>query len=154
MTLAVPTEPRATAAPELPGFAELGCADEDRRRPRAQSITLPFPISRRRFPTHSPGRDILGRGVTGSGKTLAFAIPTVANIAAAGGRSKPGHPRALVLVPTRELARPGGLRHRAAGDLTVASLHTVFGACRRLARSTRCGPASTSYRLPSVASRT
>jgi superfamily II DNA/RNA helicase len=42
--------------------------------------------------------------VTGSGKTLAFAIPTVARTAASGTRTKPGHPRALVLVPTRELA--------------------------------------------------
>src|SRR5262249_31199126 len=48
------------------------------------------------------GRDVLGRGQTGSGKTLAFGLPILARLA--GSRSGPGRPRALVLVPTRELA--------------------------------------------------
>jgi superfamily II DNA/RNA helicase len=46
------------------------------------------------------GRDICGKAPTGSGKTLAFGLPLVANTV----QSRPRRPRALVLVPTRELA--------------------------------------------------
>ncbi len=67
--------------------------------------TTSFPIQEATLPDSLAGRDILGRGKTGSGKTLAFAIPMVARLAARGaGRGKAGHPRGLVLAPTRELA--------------------------------------------------
>jgi superfamily II DNA/RNA helicase len=46
------------------------------------------------------GRDICGKAPTGSGKTLAFGLPLVVNTE----QSRPRRPRALVLVPTRELA--------------------------------------------------
>jgi len=46
------------------------------------------------------GRDILAKSQTGSGKTLAFAIPIVERLSAGSDR----RPRALILVPTRELA--------------------------------------------------
>jgi superfamily II DNA/RNA helicase len=52
------------------------------------------------IPDALSGRDICGQAPTGSGKTLAFGIPLVTNARGA----KPGHPTALVLVPTRELA--------------------------------------------------
>ncbi|HVT29763.1 MAG TPA: DEAD/DEAH box helicase, partial [Lacipirellulaceae bacterium] len=47
------------------------------------------------------GRDVLGQARTGTGKTAAFAIPIIERLKH-GGRNAP--PRALVLVPTRELA--------------------------------------------------
>jgi len=77
----------------------------------ANGITAPFPIQTATLPDTLAGRDVLGRGRTGSGKTLAFALPIVARLAALvpsgeliGRRTQPGHPRALVLAPTRELA--------------------------------------------------
>lgn len=71
----------------------------------ASGIDAPFPIQRDTLPDTLDGRDVLGRGRTGSGKTLAFALPLVARIAAdRTGRRRPGHPRGLVLAPTRELA--------------------------------------------------
>ena len=63
-----------------------------------------FAIQAATLPDSLAGRDVLGRGATGSGKTLAFSLPIVARLLAAGGRSRPSAPRALVLVPTRELA--------------------------------------------------
>ena len=45
------------------------------------------------------GRDICGQAQTGSGKTLAFGLP----LATRTTRAEDGHPRSLVLVPTREL---------------------------------------------------
>ncbi|GAB2949797.1 hypothetical protein GCM10027203_61890 [Nonomuraea fastidiosa] len=62
----------------------------------------PFPIQRATIPDVLAGHDVLGRGQTGSGKTLAFGLPTMARIA--GVKPAPGRPRAMILVPTRELA--------------------------------------------------
>jgi superfamily II DNA/RNA helicase len=67
-------------------------------------VTTPFPIQSRALPDALAGRDVLGRGKTGSGKTIAFALPIVSVLASSGARRQPGRPRALVLVPTRELA--------------------------------------------------
>ncbi|HWB34721.1 MAG TPA: DEAD/DEAH box helicase, partial [Rugosimonospora sp.] len=70
----------------------------------AGGITTPTPIQRRTLPDALAGRDVLGRGQTGSGKTYAFLVPLVTRLAAAGRQPAPRRPRALVLVPTRELA--------------------------------------------------
>ncbi|MGH3922595.1 MAG: DEAD/DEAH box helicase, partial [Pseudonocardiaceae bacterium] len=67
-------------------------------------ISTAFPIQAATLPDALAGRDVLGRGRTGSGKTLAFAIPTITSLARSGLRRTAGRPRALVLVPTRELA--------------------------------------------------
>jgi superfamily II DNA/RNA helicase len=69
-----------------------------------RGITTAFPIQTATLPDALAGRDVLGRGRTGSGKTLAFAIPTITALDRSGLRRTARHPRALVLVPTRELA--------------------------------------------------
>ncbi|ACU39663.1 DEAD/DEAH box helicase [Actinosynnema pretiosum subsp. pretiosum] len=86
----------------LPSFSELGLADELVRALATAGITEPFPIQAATLPDSLAGRDLLGRGQTGSGKTLAFGLALLSRLA--GGRAKPHMPRALVLVPTRELA--------------------------------------------------
>jgi len=70
----------------------------------AEGKTNAFPIQVDTLPDTLSGRDVLGRGKTGSGKTLAFAIPMAVRLGSKGGKSRPGHPRGLVLAPTRELA--------------------------------------------------
>lgn len=70
----------------------------------AAGITRPLPIQAATLPDALAGRDVLGRARTGSGKTLAFALPTIAALAASGAHRSPRKPRALILVPTRELA--------------------------------------------------
>jgi superfamily II DNA/RNA helicase len=67
-----------------------------------QGIDSPFPIQSATIPDILAGNDVLGRGQTGSGKTLAFGLPMMARIA--GRKARPGHPLAVILVPTRELA--------------------------------------------------
>ncbi|WTL59890.1 DEAD/DEAH box helicase [Nocardia sp. NBC_01499] len=69
---------------------------------RNDGIEAPFPIQAATVPDALAGKDVLGRGPTGSGKTLAFGLPMLARLAS--GATKPGRPRGLVLVPTRELA--------------------------------------------------
>jgi superfamily II DNA/RNA helicase len=74
-----------------------------------RGITTPLPIQAGTLPDALAGRDVLGRAETGSGKTLAFGLPLLIRIGARSGRRGPHpgrpRPRALVLVPTRELAR-------------------------------------------------
>lgn len=61
----------------------------------------PTPVQAGIIPRALEGGDVLGQARTGTGKTAAFAIPIIERIKH-GGKSSP--PRALVLVPTRELA--------------------------------------------------
>ncbi len=88
----------------MPGFAELGVPQALVQVLAAGGIDTPFPIQSATLPDSLAGRDVLGRGRTGSGKTVAFALPTVARIATSSSTRQPGRPRALILVPTRELA--------------------------------------------------
>ena len=81
-------------------FADLGVPAEIVSCLAEAGITTPFPIQSSVLPAALAGRDVTGRAPTGSGKTLAFGIPAVLRI----GRAAPGRPRALILVPTRELA--------------------------------------------------
>jgi superfamily II DNA/RNA helicase len=85
-------------------FAKLGVSAPLLAVLAQDNIEIPFPIQAATIPDALSGRDLLGRGKTGSGKTIAFAIPTVMALAASGKRVQPSQPRALVLVPTRELA--------------------------------------------------
>ena len=95
----------ASAAPQtLPTFADLGVPAPIVSALRNAGVEQPFPIQSATLPDSLAGRDVLGRGRTGSGKTIAFAIPTVTALAATSGRRRPSRPRALILVPTRELA--------------------------------------------------
>ncbi|WP_410819884.1 DEAD/DEAH box helicase [Micromonospora sp. 050-3] len=94
-------EPTETA--ESISFADLGLPEPLVRALAQQGITSPFEIQRATVPDALAGRDVLGRGQTGSGKTLAFGLPMIARLANRN-RARPMRPRALVLVPTRELA--------------------------------------------------
>jgi len=67
----------------------------------AQGIEEPFPIQRATISDALAGADVCGKAKTGSGKTLAFGLPMLERVQPA----RPGHPTALVLVPTRELAK-------------------------------------------------
>ncbi len=85
-------------------FASLGVPATLVTALAENGISEPFPIQAATLPDAMAGHDLLGRGRTGSGKTLAFAIPTVALLAASTNKRRTSRPRALVLVPTRELA--------------------------------------------------
>ena len=87
------------------GFADLGVPAPMVSRLAGQGITQPTEVQCRTLPDALAGRDLLGRAQTGSGKTLAFGLPIVAELARDDRRAAPGHPQALVLAPTRELAQ-------------------------------------------------
>ncbi|HYI54007.1 MAG TPA: DEAD/DEAH box helicase [Microlunatus sp.] len=91
-----------TALPTSGGFAELGVPKALVSALHAGGITQPFPIQTATIPDALAGRDVLGRGQTGSGKTLGFGLPMITTLS--GSNAPSGCARALVLVPTRELA--------------------------------------------------
>ncbi|MFG1718283.1 DEAD/DEAH box helicase [Micromonospora chalcea] len=97
------TSPSVDPNSDAVDFASLGLPRQLVEALARQGITTPFEIQRATLPDSLTGRDVLGRGQTGSGKTLAFGLPVIARLADRN-RARPLHPRALVMVPTRELA--------------------------------------------------
>src|SRR3954471_19468291 len=87
---------------DTPTFSQLGLPASLVGALARQGIESPFPIQAACIPDVLAGRDVLGRGKTGSGKTLAFGLPLMTLIASQ--KAAPKRPRALILVPTRELA--------------------------------------------------
>ena len=81
-------------------FAELGVAPGLVAELEQQGITHPFPVQALTVADGIAGRDVCGKAKTGSGKTLAFGLPVLMRVP----KGAPGRPRALILVPTRELA--------------------------------------------------
>ncbi|WP_235564616.1 DEAD/DEAH box helicase [Modestobacter sp. Leaf380] len=100
----VPAGADATVLPTDTTFAALGVPAPLVEVLTASGIASPFPIQVATLPDTLAGKDVLGRGRTGSGKTLAFSIPLVARLAGSTAKRQPRKPRALILVPTRELA--------------------------------------------------
>jgi superfamily II DNA/RNA helicase len=84
-------------------FASLGVDPSLVKALAEQGITTTFAIQAMTVADALAGRDVCGKAKTGSGKTLAFGIPLLQRTMAARS-TEPGRPRALVLVPTRELA--------------------------------------------------
>ena len=84
--------------------------DERLRKAIAEAgYTTPTPIQEQAIPHLLEGRDLIGCAQTGTGKTAAFLLPILHrlhNTSAKGpcAAKGAGHPRALVLSPTRELA--------------------------------------------------
>ncbi|PXY21839.1 RNA helicase [Prauserella coralliicola] len=83
-------------------FADLNLPAPLLRALQQAGMAEAFPIQAATLPDALAGRDVLGRAQTGSGKTLAFGLALLSRLH--GGKAQPKQPRALVLVPTRELA--------------------------------------------------
>ena len=87
-------------ATEAPAFSALGVATDICDALADRGIATAFPIQALTIPDALAGRDVCGKAKTGSGKTLAFGIPALERLS----KAEPRRPRALILVPTRELA--------------------------------------------------
>ncbi|MCB9372126.1 MAG: DEAD/DEAH box helicase, partial [Microthrixaceae bacterium] len=89
-----------TGAHLVPTFASLGVSTDLVDALAERGITEAFPIQALTIPDALAGRDVCGKAKTGSGKTFAFGLPVLDRQRKAESR----RPRALALVPTRELA--------------------------------------------------
>ena len=70
-------------------------------------FSAPTPVQSAAIPAVLRGADVLGSAQTGSGKTAAFALPLLQRLQADALKA-PRRVRALILVPTRELAAQVG----------------------------------------------
>lgn len=82
-------------------FSALGLSAELLRAVADQGYDVPTPIQAQAIPAVLAGRDIMATAQTGTGKTAAFTLPLLQRLS---GAASSGRVRALVLVPTRELA--------------------------------------------------
>ena len=85
-------------------FASLGLAEPILRAIADAGYTTPTPIQAQAIPQVLAGGDLLAAAQTGTGKTAGFTLPILHLLAGRAAQAKPGRPRCLILVPTRELA--------------------------------------------------
>ena len=107
-------------------FRDLAVAEPISGALEAAGITTAFPIQALALPIALDGHDLIGQARTGTGKTLAFGVAILQRLGEppADGRSAP---RALVVVPTRELAIQVADDLRIAGSRLGVSVVTVYG---------------------------
>ena len=85
-------------------FESLGLAPALLRALAETNYTTPTPIQAEAIPLALAGHDVLGGAQTGTGKTAAFGLPLLQRLSKLTPANGPRKPRALILVPTRELA--------------------------------------------------
>jgi len=85
-------------------FDSLGLTAELVRAVAEQGYETPTPVQAGAVPVILAGHDLMAGAQTGTGKTAAFTLPLLQNLTRAAGAGGPRCVRALVLVPTRELA--------------------------------------------------
>lgn len=106
-------------------FTSLGLMPELTRALADRGYAEPTPVQTRVIPEVLAGRDILAGAQTGTGKTAGFALPILQRLH--GAANAPKAPRALVLVPTRELAAQVNESFRAYGKHLRLRTQVVFG---------------------------
>ncbi len=94
-------------------FSELGLSESLLAAVARNEYAAPYPIQSAAIPAILAGKDVLGIAQTGSGKTASFVLPILQQFQKKG-TVKNRVIKALVLVPTRELA------------VQVASVFTAF----------------------------
>ena len=107
-------------------FETLGLGPDILRALEQRGYRDPTPIQQKAIPAVLAGKDVVGSAQTGTGKTAAFLLPILQRLAA--GRR--GKLRALVLVPTRELAQQVLRNAEAYGrhlDLTSTAIYGGVG---------------------------
>lgn len=88
-------------------FADFKTSDSLKQRLATAKFVTPTPVQAGAIPPALEGRDVLATAATGTGKTLSFLIPMIERLEAnskPSTRNKREPIRALILLPTRELA--------------------------------------------------
>ncbi|MEJ2238875.1 MAG: DEAD/DEAH box helicase [Gemmatimonadales bacterium] len=104
-------------------FDSLGLAPELLRAVEEQGYTEPTPVQKEAIPLGLQGRDVVGSAQTGTGKTAAFLLPIIQRLA----QGPRGVIRALVMVPTRELAEQVLTSARAYGRHSELKSVAIYG---------------------------
>lgn len=102
-------------------FASLGVRDEICRALAEEGIHQPFAIQELTLPMALAGDDLIGQARTGMGKTYAFGVPLLQRVTTDTEKTLTGIPRALIVVPTRELCL------QVHSDLSLAAKYLTAG---------------------------
>jgi ATP-dependent RNA helicase RhlE len=94
------------------------------RNLQAMGFERPMPIQSAAIPPALKGYDILGSAETGTGKTAAFLLPLLQTLITS---PRLRHPRALILVPTRELALQVADQARQLSHGLPLRISTIYG---------------------------
>ncbi|GAB2651101.1 DEAD/DEAH box helicase [Vibrio panuliri] len=110
-------------------FADLGLATELVETLTQLGFTTPTEIQQQAIPYVLDGRDVLAGAQTGTGKTAAFGLPIIQTLLEQGGErdAQRNDVRALVLVPTRELAQQVFDNLTAYAQSTSLKIVTAYG---------------------------
>ena len=122
--------PQTTTGTPLqnPGESVFDLLDGSLRKAVAEAgYETPTPIQAQAIPRLLEGRDLIGIAQTGTGKTAAFMLPILHRLVRERARRNPGHPRALVLSPTRELAAQTAENVRRYAKYADVPFACVFG---------------------------
>lgn len=107
-------------------FRSLGLSEELLAGLDAMNIKTPTPIQQQAIPLALDGRDLIACAQTGTGKTAAFLLPII-DIITGYKPKKEGSIRALVIVPTRELALQIDQQMQAIAYFTPITSVAVYG---------------------------
>ena len=109
-------------------FSALGLSDEIVRAVTERGYTEPTPIQAQAIPVVLAGGDLLAGAQTGTGKTAGFTLPILQRLTASAKPATGKAPiRALVLIPTRELAAQVEESVRDYGKYLKISSMTMIG---------------------------
>ncbi len=108
-------------------FEPLGLLPELLRAVHENGYDTPTPVQAQAIPEILAGRDILAGAQTGTGKTAGFTLPLLQRLQLKASSAPGRAPRALILVPTRELATQVGESVRTYGKYLRLFSQTIFG---------------------------
>jgi len=116
---------------QLQGFpnvvVSLGLIDPLLRSLETLGYRTPTPVQQQAIPAVLAGRDMMAAAQTGTGKTAGFALPLLQRLTMEGSQVAANSVRALVLVPTRELAEQVHESFRAYGANLPLRTHVAYG---------------------------
>jgi superfamily II DNA/RNA helicase len=108
-------------------FVSLGLIDPLLRALDTLDYKTPTPVQTQAIPAILAGRDLMAAAQTGTGKTAGFALPLLQRLTMEGPQAASNSVRALVLVPTRELAEQVHESFREYGKNLPLRMHVAYG---------------------------
>ena len=108
-------------------FASLGLIEPLQRALDELDYKIPTPVQAQAIPAVLAGRDLMAAAQTGTGKTAGFALPLLQRLMMEGPEVASNSVRALVLVPTRELAEQVHESFRTYGQHLPLRTYAVYG---------------------------
>ena len=108
--------------PHKKGFEDFYLSDEMLRALKDVGYVTPTPVQTSTIPLGMAGIDLIVQSQTGTGKTAAFGIPILEMV-----DPKPGRIDALVLAPTRELAKQVAEEFERLGAYKKIKVAVIYG---------------------------